>query len=120
MKNSHVKLIVAGGRDFNNLALVSEYLIKGMGQCTQLEIVCGKARGADRMGELAANQLGLPVAEFPADWDKFGKSAGYKRNTQMAEYADELLAFWDGKSRGTQHMIEIMQARGKPVHIVKY
>ena len=57
---------------------------------------------------------------FPADWDKYGKRAGYLRNVQMAEYADALLAFWDGESRGTKNMIDEALSRGLKVGVKRY
>jgi hypothetical protein len=57
---------------------------------------------------------------FPPDWKKYGKSAGYRRNKEMAEVADALVAFWDGKSKGTANMIDLMRKAGKPLKIVYY
>ena len=73
--------------------------------------------------EKLAKQHHIPITVFPADWDKFGKSAGYKRNVQMAEYAGSgamLIAFWDGKSSGTKNMIENATKLGLKVHIINY
>lgn len=74
------------------------------------------ARGADTAGRMYAERCGIPVAKFPADWDKHGRRAGYVRNEAMARYADAGLAFWDGSSRGTAHMIRTMGSLGKPVY----
>lgn len=59
----------------------------------------------------------IPVKRFPADWDRHGRAAGPIRNCQMAQYADALIAIWDGKSRGTKNMIDEMNKCGKPVLI---
>jgi len=83
------------------------------------EVVSGRAPGVDRAGEDYALYLGIPVKLYPANWSKHGKSAGYKRNEKMAEYADALIAIWDGKSKGTQHMINIMRGLGKPIYVHK-
>ena len=83
------------------------------------EIVSGTARGADRLGEQYANANSLPLKKMPAEWDKYGKSAGYKRNEQMAEYSDCLIAFWDGQSRGTKHMIDIARRLDLEVIVIK-
>lgn len=64
------------------------------------------------MGERYAKERGYAVSEHPADWDRYGKSAGYIRNKEMAEEADALMAFWDGKSRGTMHMINLAKEKG--------
>lgn len=118
------KIIIAGGRDFNDkdqLYFECNNLIRGKGSgLFEIEIVSGTASGADKMGEEYSNTMGLQLKKFPADWDKYGKSAGYKRNKQMAEYADVLIAFWDGKSRGTKHMIDLALEHGLEVHIYRY
>jgi len=75
------------------------------------EIVSGGARGVDRLGERYARQRGLPCTVFPAQWGKYGKSAGPIRNAEMAKYADYGVAVWDGESRGTAHMLKLMEGR---------
>ena len=82
------------------------------------EVVSGAARGIDRSGEIWAAWQDVKVSRFPADWQSFGRSAGPKRNRQMAAYADALIAFWDGKSKGTLNMINEMRKLGKPYHVV--
>ena len=119
-----LKVIIAGSRDFNDYELLRErmdYFITGLNGwdgMDNMEIVSGTARGADTLGELYASHNQIPVARFPADWRKYGKSAGYKRNAQMAEYADVLVAFWDGESRGTKHMIDLAYEDGLSVHVI--
>ena len=87
---------------------------------TDVEIISGTARGADALGERYAAERGLAVKQFSADWDRYGRSAGYKRNAQMAEYADAAVIFWDGISRGSKHMINLAKEKGLPVRIVLY
>lgn len=115
------RVIIAGGRDFNNyqgLASCLDYLLKNIND--EIQIVCGKARGADKLGEQYARERRYKVIYFPADWDLYGKSAGFKRNVQMAEYADALVAFWDGKSPGTRHMIETAKQKKLLVRVKTY
>lgn len=81
------------------------------------EIVSGGARGPDKHGELIAKVNNIPLRVFPADWDTHGKAAGHIRNSEMGVYADALIAVWDGKSKGTAHMVRYMEALGKPVHV---
>ena len=71
------------------------------------EILSGAYKGADLLGERYAAERNYPIKQFPANWSRYGKSAGYKRNNEMALYADVLIAFWNGKSKGTKHMIEL-------------
>jgi len=80
-------------------------------------ILSGAARGADRLGECWAAEQGIACERYPADWDRYGKSAGYRRNVQMASCADALVALWDGASRGTEHMIEHARQRGLRVYV---
>lgn len=116
------KLIVAGGRDFNDRALMvaslNTFMDNNLG--LELSIVSGMARGADLLGHTLAKAHRVKVYEFPADWNLYGKRAGFVRNEAMGRFADGLLAFWDGESRGTYHMISFMKSLKKPVHIIKY
>lgn len=122
------RLIVAGGRDFTNYKRLSERLnyFTTYIDLNDLVVISGKARGADSLGEKWANDVGVKVVEFPADWNKHGKSAGYIRNEQMAKYAVEgnsvgvLVAFWDGESRGTKHMIDLAEKYGMNIRVVRY
>lgn len=115
-----IKVIIAGGRHFKDYNLLVSKLHYLLQKHKQVVIVSGKAKGADYLGEVYARDFGHIVEEYPADWDKHGKSAGYKRNTEMAKNATHLVAFWDGKSKGTKHMIDIATARGLKAVVVKY
>ncbi len=118
------KLIVAGGRDFTDSDAMNRYIGSIVMHATiagrQVSIVSGMAHGADALGAAFARDQDIALYEFPADWNQYGKGAGFIRNREMAQFADGLLAFWDGKSRGTKHMIETMQDMGKLTHIVYY
>lgn len=114
-----VKLIIAGSRDFNNYELLKKTLDK-VKKVFKFEVVSGKARGADSLGERYARENNLPIAEFPADWDTHGKKAGFLRNADMADYADGCIVFWDGVSKGTQHMINLAKEKGIQISIVNY
>jgi len=110
-----MKVIVAGSRE----GFVARNVFEAIEESnfTITEVVSGTARGVDKDGEYYAKTRNIPVKHFPADWDTFGKRAGFIRNEQMADYADALVAVWDGKSRGTAHMIKVMEERGKPIHV---
>lgn len=113
-----MKLIIAGGRDFNDAVLFASVVKRFDLHYDEDVVVSGGARGADLYGEMFARMSGIPVARFPADWAKHGRAAGPIRNAEMAEYADALLAFWDGESRGTKNMIETMRREGKPAYVI--
>lgn len=117
------KLIVAGGRDFDDAEHLSRVLF-AMADVEfadqSVSIVSGMASGADLLGYEFAEKYGINTYEFPAHWDRYGKRAGFMRNTDMGKFADGLLAFWDGKSRGTDHMVHFMQSLCKPVTIIRY
>jgi hypothetical protein len=116
-KKYNMKYIIAGGRDFNNYPA----LAKALNHFTNIsEIVSGDARGADSLGMLYATARHIPVEHFPAQWNVYGKSAGFIRNAEMGHYADAAICFWDGKSRGTQHMISTMRHLQKPVYVFNY
>lgn len=115
------KVIIAGGRDFYDHELLGRTMDNLLSNITdEIQVVCGMARGADSVGDVYAAEKDYSVKYFPAEWDKYGKSAGYRRNEQMAEYADALVAFWDGKSKGTKHMIETARKHGLKVRVVPY
>ena len=81
------------------------------------EIVSGGARGVDRQAADFAKTHGIKLTEFLPDYARFGKGAPLKRNVQIAEYADAVLAFWDGKSKGTLFTIELFQKLNKKVEV---
>ena len=111
-----MKVIIAGGRNIVDFRYVADACTNAPFQIT--EVVSGCARGVDTLALEIANDLKISTAEFPADWDRYGKTAGFKRNMKMAEYADVLLAIWDGESKGTKHMIDSMFLLRKPVVVV--
>lgn len=119
-----IKVIIAGTRDFNDYSFLKknlDYFLQGINPNNEeIEIVSGNARGADKLGERYAKEHNLPVKLFPANWDKYGKRAGYLRNQEMANYADVLIAFWDEKSKGTKHMIDIAKKQDLTVIVVGY
>lgn len=84
-------------------------------------IVHGAARGADQLANQAAARLGLKVQAYPAQWAQHGKRAGILRNIEMLDSGiDVVLAFWDGRSVGTRHVIELARKRGMDVNVITY
>ena len=118
------KVIIAGGRDFSDYTLLKNsldvLLARKRANGTKIVIVSGRARGADSLGEAYAKEKGYEVSYFPAEWAKYGRSAGYKRNVTMAQNADAVVAFWDGRSKGTKHMIDTGLAYELPVRVIHY
>lgn len=117
------KVIIAGGRDFFDYNLLREKvnnILIEKRATHKIVIVSGCARGADTLGMRYASENIFDVEEYPAEWDKYGKKAGYMRNIEMAENANALIAFWDGKSKGTKHMIDIATERNLPIRVIKY
>lgn len=113
-----MKVIIAGGRGFDDYRLLTDSVI-GL-NLNISEIVSGKAKGADRLGEQYALENNISIKEFRADWKKYGRGAGPIRNKEMADYADVLIAFWDQKSKGTKSMIELAQKKGITVYTITY
>ena len=115
------RIIIAGGRDFDDQKMLSEVMSRYPGMLWS-DIVNGMCpTGADALGHQYAKQRCMKIHEFPADWDSsFGKKAGVIRNSAMAEFADVLIAFWDGKSRGTRDMIYKALQHGLEVHVYRY
>ena len=114
------KVIVAGGRDFSNYEMLRQRLDYLLQNQQFVVIVSGAARGADSLGERYAKERGLFIQQFPANWNRYGKKAGYIRNKEMAQYANGLVAFWDGSSRGTKLMIELAKQYQLPMRVICY
>ena len=121
-----MRIIIAGGRDFNDYEKLDwecSQILFPPDENDPIEIVSGCARGADQLGQNFAKCLSIPIKFFPANWDLYGKSAGYRRNIEMGEYVKDngmLVAFWDGKSKGTKHMIDIAKERNIKTFVIKY
>jgi hypothetical protein len=112
-----MKVIIAGSRDFNDYDKIKAGVKASGFDIT--EVVSGGASGADKLGEKYAEEHGIPITIFPAEWGKYGRSAGPRRNGIMADYADALIAFPIGASIGTRNMIEKAQGKKLKIHIVE-
>lgn len=113
-----MKVIIAGSRTFHDYQFLKEEMEKLNLEID--EVVCGEAFGADTLGRKWAIENNIPIKSFYPDWNRLGKAAGMIRNHQMGDYADYLVAFWDGKSRGTKDMIDYMQQLGKHGSVIIY
>lgn len=115
-----LKIIIAGSRNFNDYNLLEQKVDFYIGENQDIEIISGTARGADKLGERYAINKELKLKRFPADWQKYGKKAGYLRNKEMAKYASHAIIFWDGKSKGTGHMIELCKKYNINYRIIRF
>ena len=112
-----MKTIIAGSRDITDFTTLMKAV--DVSKLDITSVVSGGARGVDKLGEIYASRFNLPIFIFKANWDKHGKKAGILRNIEMARNAEALLAIWDGKSRGTLHMITEGHKQGLRVHVYR-
>jgi hypothetical protein len=112
------KVIVAGSRTVRDREFVFKHLDRILADLEPGEIVTGLAKGPDTFGKIWGILHSWDIKEFPADWST-GRSAGYRRNERMAKYATHLVAFWDGSSKGTKHMIDLARRQGLEVRIIR-
>lgn len=108
-----MKLAIVGSRNISGVN-IEEYLPEGIE-----EIVSGGARGIDSVAAAYAKAHGIKLVEFLPDYKKYGRVAPLRRNDEMADYADEVIAFWDGVSSGTKYTVAAFKKRGKPVRLMK-
>lgn len=107
---------INGSRTINNINLDRWLDPKSIG-C----VVAGGASGVDTLAEQWAKRHKIEFLAFPANWQQFGKSAGFKRNKDMIDFCDYLVSFWDGKSHGTKQAIDYARDTGTPyiLHIIE-
>jgi len=121
-----MRLIIAGSRTASSEAdyQALRQFVTTSGMPRPDEIVTGDANGADQLGNRLAQEFGIPLKTFVPDWDGLGKSAGHRRNGDMAVYASDhegsgVIAIWDGQSKGTAGMIEVSKRYGLNVKIIQ-
>ena len=113
------RVVVCGSRSFSDFVLLRSKLDAFLArQLPDVVILSGGCRGADALGERYAALRGLPVERFPADWARYGRSAGFARNEVMVKQADAVVVFWDGSSRGAGSVISLAKALDKPLRVV--
>lgn len=110
-----MKVIIAGSRDIHDIRIIERAVAKSGFAIT--EAVSGSARGVDQSGEFWAASKNIPIKTFPAYWATYGRKAGPLRNEEMAEYADALIAIWDGNSKGTRDMIDRARKHNLKVYV---
>ena len=119
------RVIIAGGRDFENYEYMCEKLNDLFYNSTNFEkrdikIISGMAKGADTFAIRYADEHNLTKILFPANWKLYPRATSFLRNEDMLSIATHLIAFWDGKSSGTKHTIDIAQEKGIPVWVFNY
>lgn len=114
------RILVAGCRDYAAYEEAEAFIgacLRDIPAGDELIFLSGGCRGADRLGERYAREHGYPVERYPADWRRYGKGAGLRRNRAMAEVCDRVICFWDGKSPGTASLIACARKLGKPLYL---
>lgn len=116
-----MNITIGGCRDFDDYDIFKKFVgecVKSINTPEKVIILSGHCSGADEMAERFAKECGLALEIFPAEWKKYGKAAGPKRNKEMVEKSDIIIAFWDGKSKGTKNLIDL--AKKKDIQIKIY
>ena len=113
-----MKIAIVGGRDFDDYKKLCAVMEPYKKYCSYE--ICGEAKGADSLGKKWAEENNIEVKNYPADWDKNGKAAGHIRNEEMAQESDFIVAFWDGKSKGTKNMIDNCLRLKKSILVIFY
>lgn len=113
-----MRVIIAGSRTIKDYRTVLNAIEKAQRAGFQItEEVSGAATGVDKLGEQWARNNDIPIKSFPADWDNYGRKAGFMRNVQMVKYADAAILIWDGESKGTLHTLNEIKKAQKPYYI---
>lgn len=113
-----MKVAIIGSRTFTNYRLLCETIDSLSFNIS--EVISGGASGADSLAEQWAQENKIPYTIIKPDWQKYGKGAGLKRNKQIIDSCDACIAFWDGKSRGTESSIKLTEKLRKPIHLILY
>jgi len=113
-----MNIAIVGSRTFTDYDLLLSTIQKFKDEIDT--IVSGGAAGADSLGKRFADYWQIASIIFPADWNKYGKSAGFRRNQHIVDYSDMVVAFWDGESKGTKDTIEKARVAKKPTFIVYF
>ena len=112
-----MKIGVVGSRDFDDYKKLEKELNKIEGIT---EIVSGGAKGADTLAREFAEKNDIKLTEFKPDYEQYGRGAPIRRNKKIVEYSDQIIAFWDGESRGTKNTIDIAEKQDKPITIIRF
>lgn len=105
--NTGISLGIVGSREFDDYGLLIESIFDVLALQEIRQVVSGGAKGADSLAERFAKDFNIPLVVHKANWNKYGKAAGMIRNKTIVEDSDFVIAFWNGKSRGTKNSIEL-------------
>lgn len=114
-----ISVAVVGCRDFHNYGLLKAELDRILSDQKVTEIVSGGARGADTLAKRYARERNIPLYVFSPKWHLYGKGAGLERNTDIVRRSNLVVAFWDGKSKGTGDTVRKARSAGKTFEIVR-
>ena len=119
-----MNVIVAGGRDFSDWKMLYQVMDaqRSLARLDKEKIVVlsSTERGAAKLGESWAKKRKLKIKKYLADWDKYGKSAGYRRNAEMVKDADYSIVFWDGKAKYIGRLIDLLEDREVGLTMIMY
>lgn len=107
-------MLIAGSRDITDYKFWKPLFVSVLHHNEITTIVGGGARGVDAMAKMLAEDTGLPYLEFPAEWNKLGKKAGFVRNIDLVNACDFAVIIWDGSSKGTAHTMKLLDDSNKP------
>ncbi len=114
------KVVICGCRNYNDYAALRAFADACLVHVREQEDICivsGTCAGVDRLGERYAAERGYAVERHPADWVNYGRAAGPRRNREMVDCSDCVIALWDGHSPGTKSLLEYARRCGKPLRI---
>lgn len=115
-----MNIAIVGSRTLRDEKFLFDWCDKLTTGIRNITVVSGCANGADKLGEKWAESRGFSVKRIPANWEKHGKPAGMIRNMQIVSASDMMIAFWDGKSKGTKGSIDAMKKSNKLLHVIKF
>ncbi len=120
MTHNNIKLAIVGSRTFSDYNLLERHINDISESFNIIKIISGGAHGADKLGEKYANINKIPTLILKADWGKYKKAAGVIRNKDIVDSSDKVVAFWDGKSKGTLNSINLAKKQNKLIQIIEF
>lgn len=111
-----MRIAIVGSRDYSQLEAVRAFVDSLPKDAV---VVSGRGRGVDTAAEMRARERGLQTLIFPADWARHGRQAGFLRNPLIVNACDQLVAFWDGESRGTADTLSLARRANKPIEVFR-